>query len=103
MLIRKASKRHGEMPEIGPDHSAVAAIPICRKPADNRFDLSDEHSSDPTVREPSPYDSIIVNDDAEDRPSVGLSVVAFVTCSISGAIVGASITWAVLSAVPACH
>ena len=27
MLIRKASKRHREMPEIGPDHSAVAAIP----------------------------------------------------------------------------
>jgi hypothetical protein len=74
---RKASRRRREMLEIGPDYTAV--------------------------REPSPYDSIIVNDDAEDRPSVGLSVVAFVTCSISGAIVGASITWAALSAVPACH
>ena len=103
MLIRKASKRHGEMPEIGPDHSAVAAIPIWRKPPDGRFDLSDEHSGDRTVREPIPYASIIVDDDAEDRPSVGLSVVAFAICSISGAIVGASITWAALSAVPACH
>ena len=79
MLIRKASRRHREMLEIGPDNKGGA------------------------VREPSPYDSIIVNDDAEDRPSVGLSVVAFVICSISGAIVGASITWAAFSAVPACH
>jgi hypothetical protein len=78
MLIRKASRRHCEMPEIGPNYSAV--------------------------REPSPYDSIIVNDDAEDRPSVGLSVVAFVICSISGAIVGASITWAAFRLfLPACH
>ena len=58
---------------------------------------------DSAVRARSPYDSIIVNDDAEDRPSVGLSVVAFVICSISGAIVGASITWGAFSAVPACH
>ena len=74
---RNASRRRREMLEIGPYYSAV--------------------------REPSPYDSIIVNDDAEDRPSVAHSVVAFVICSISGAIVGASITWAALSAVPACH
>jgi hypothetical protein len=77
MLIRKASRRRREMPEIGPDSA---------------------------VREPSPYDSIIVNDDAEDRPSVGLSVVAFVICSISGAIVGASITWAAFRLfLPACR
>ena len=75
---RKASRRRREMLEIGPDYSAV--------------------------REPSPYDSIIVNDDAEDRPSVGPSVVAFVICSISGAIVGASITWAAFRLfLPACH
>jgi hypothetical protein len=79
MLIRKASRRL-EMLEIGPDYSAV--------------------------REPSPYDSIIVNDDAdaENRPSVGFSVVGFVICSISGAIVGASITWAAFRLfLPACH
>ena len=75
---RIASRRRREMLEIGPDYSAV--------------------------REPSPYDRIIVNDDAEDRPSVGLSVVAFVICSISGAIVGASITWAAFRLFPpACH
>jgi hypothetical protein len=78
MLIRKASRRHREMLKIGPEHSAV--------------------------REPSPYDSIIDNDHAEDRPSVGLSVVAFVICSISGAIVGASITWAAFRLFPpVCH
>jgi len=80
MLIRKASRRHREMLEIGPDYSAV--------------------------REPSPYDSIIVNDDAdaENRPSVGFSVVGFVICSISGAIVGASITWAAFQLfLPPCH
>ena len=79
MLIRKASRRL-EMLEIGPDYSAV--------------------------REPSPYDSIIVNDDAdaENRRSVGFSVVGFVICSISGAIVGASITWAAFRLfLPACH
>ena len=74
MLIRKASRRRCEMLEIGPDYSAV--------------------------REPSPYDSIIVNDDAQDS----LSVVAFVICSISEAIVGASITWAAFRLfLPACH
>jgi hypothetical protein len=79
MLIRKASRRRREMLEIGPDYYSA-------------------------VREPSPYDSIIVNDDAEDRPSVGLSVVAFVICSISGAIVGTSITWAAFRLfLPACH
>jgi hypothetical protein len=77
MLIRTASKRHREVLEIGSGYIAV--------------------------REPSPYDSSIVNDDAEGKPSAGLSVVAFVICSISGAIVAASITWAALSAVPACH
>jgi hypothetical protein len=80
----RESGRHREtLEEIGPDYSAV------------RYSA---------VREPSPYDSTIDNDDAEDRPSVGLSVVAFVICSISGAIVGASITWAAFRLfLPACH
>jgi hypothetical protein len=79
MLIRKASRRRREMLEIGPYYYSA-------------------------VREPSPYDNIIVNDDAQDRPSVGLSVVAFAICSISGAIVGASITWAAFRLfLPACH
>ena len=75
MLIRKASRRRREMLEIGPYYYSA-------------------------VREPSPYDSIIVNDDAQDS----LSVVAFVICSISEAIVGASITWAAFRLfLPACH
>jgi hypothetical protein len=80
---RKASRRRREM--------------LIRKASRRHPDYS-------AVREPSPYDSIIVNDDAEDRPSVSLSVVAFVICSISGAIVGTSITWAAFRLfLPACH